>query len=181
MAEMNPSQFYLRVFANNPLPEDYEKDENGCWTLKASFASSVEQPNPSSSTAQPENHQSPFSDLFVRDPARSDQDVRSVSSNTVEAEDQISGAGDPKSPPQSMSGSGYLSIPISRSTTPMTQPKDRAELLVGVGSCHSEKEGTQPNPLTQLHNEFQHRFVIFRKRQAGGKRTPQSKLQAFEF
>lgn len=165
---MNPSQFYLRVFANNPLPEDYEKDENGCWTLKPSFASSVEQPSSSSWSAQPENHQSSLQGFLVERSAPSDLEARSLSSNTVEAEDRTLRAGNLKSPSHSVS---EFSIPMSRSPTPLDQPRDHAELLVGVGSCHGEKEGRQPNPLTQLHNEYQHRFVSFRKRQAGGKTT----------
>ena len=162
MAEKSLNDFHCRTPADNLLPESHERDGDRQSTSRPSSAFGVDHPTLSSSPAYSENLLSLFRVL-----AAEDQDTRSVSSIHVEAGDQISGGGDLNGPNQSMWGSGFLAVPGSRSTTPMTPPGD--QLLRGVGSCHDVRTRARLVQLDEVYNEYQKRFVSFRKDQACGK------------
>ena len=165
MAEEGPNDFYRRTTADTPMPEPQERDADRRPTLRPNSAFSVDHPNSSSSPAHSEKLLLLFRELAAEDSARSDQDTRSISSTHVEAGDQLPG-GDPTGPGQSMSGSAHLAVPGSRSITPMTPPGD--QLLHGVGSCHDVRIRARLIQLEELYNEYQERFVSFRKDQACG-------------
>ena len=152
MTEENPIRFYDRIFAGISGPTDYEKDG-------------------------PQAVLNLVHNLAIDNTQSGDPDVRSISSTTVETGDQNLRASTPMSPPQSMSGSGQLSAPESRSETPMTQSRDRARLLYGIGTCHIVKDHALPIQLYRTYNEYQGRFVTFRKRQACGESMLRKLLQ----
>lgn len=174
MAEKSLNDFHRRASADTPIPETHERDGDRQWTSRPSSAFGVDQPTSSSSPAYSENLLSLFREL-----AAEDQDTRSISSTHVEAGDQTSGAGDLNGPNQSMWGSGFLAVPGSRSITPMTPPGD--QLLHGVGSCHDVRIRARLVQLGEVYNEYQERFVSFRKDQACGNPIVRAMSKTFRY
>ena len=174
MAEKSLNDIHRRTSADMSIPNTHERDRDRQWTSRPSSASGVDHPTSSSSLAYSENLLSLFRVL-----AAEDQDTHSISSTHVEAGDHISGAGDLSGPTRSMSGSGFLAVPGSRSITPMTPPGD--QLLHGVGSCHDVRTRARLVQLGEVYNEYQERFVSFRKDQACGNPIGRAMSKTFRY
>ncbi len=188
MAEDLGMAFYNRVLAHNRLPDDYERDEQGVWRLKveearcsisrASFSSALDTRS-TSLTALPHS----LGPTIDNDAVDDIDDVTSASSTTVEVE--VDNSEDRNNGNENGPNTDTIDDDIavtgaaaqSGGKAPDTTRHSLEPMLAGVGGePGSLRFRTTSSHLETLHDEFQARFVDFRKNKTLSERpkTPTS-------
>ena len=174
MDQENPlTAFYPSALAHNYAPDDYEKDREGVWQLKAVNSKNRPRMRTESNIAPPlpdEQHTAPteFTSAEAADYQASDDDASSVSSTAAEI------GGDTRWVEEGYrSGRAIIdSFLLSRSPTPVAvvPAKCVEAVIAGMGEgLVANDSKTRPSRLVETYGPYQARFVDFRKDQACSK------------